>query len=186
MSKRIFLAIPVSRNDGLIRHYKTIRNLLQGEKIKWVKPEKLHLTLHFFGDTGEEDMSRLHRLLSTRLEDLTGFDLTFCGAGVFPGLHKPRVFWIGVTPSEALNALVQVVEEVLIKGDFDVPDKPFSPHLTIGRIRRLDDRQHFVRILGEYREKEITRLTVQELHLYESILKPGGPEYHVLYRYELK
>ncbi|HHJ11192.1 MAG TPA: RNA 2',3'-cyclic phosphodiesterase [Bacteroidetes bacterium] len=184
--KRIFLAIPVGQDDKLIHYYKKIRDMLQEEKIKWVKPENLHLTLHFFGDTGEEDIGRLNSLLSVRMKDLTGFDLVFNGAGVFPGVHRPRVLWFRVTPSEALNELVNAVEEVLIKGDFDLPDKPFSPHLTIGRIRWLENRQRFVRILGEYREKEIARLTIQELYLYESILKPGGPEYHVLHRYILE
>ncbi len=186
MIKRIFLAIPVSRNDGLTRHYKNLRDLLQGEKIKWVTPENLHLTLHFFGDTGEEEISRLHRLLSARMKDLPGFDLVFRGAGVFPGLHNPRVLWFGVTPSEALNDLAGAVEEVLIKGNFELPGKPFSPHLTLGRIRKFEDRQRLAQVLGEYREQKIARLTVRELHLYESLLKPEGPEYHVVHRYVLK
>ncbi len=186
MMKRIFLAISAGRDPALIQRYDHIREILREEKIKWVKPGNLHLTLHFFGDTGVEEIRLLDRLLQLHTTGLQSFDLVFNGAGVFPGMRKPRVLWFGLTAPEGLDVLVEAVKEVLAEGGFALPDKPFSPHLTIGRIKWIGNRQRFAGLLEEYREKEISRLTVHEVCLFESILKPEGPEYRVMKRYRLE
>ena len=183
--RRIFLAIPVGQDPELVLHFNKIRENLQEEKIKWVRAENLHLTLHFFGNTGEEDIRRLDHLLTTHLLDFKGFVLNFNSMGVFPSIRKPRVIWFGLDKVATLDALVNRVEEVLQEGNFMLSDKPFSPHLTLGRIKWIEDRQHFAHLLEDYREKEISRLSVKEIHLYESLLKPDGPVYKIIHRYEL-
>ena len=183
--KRVFLAIPMGDDPDVRKYYDVIRSSLQEEKIKWVKPENLHLTLHFFGDMEEEEIERAHRLFREYLSGLAAFDLVLRGVGVFPGIRKPRVLWFGVGAAEGLEALSGAVEEMLLAGDFDLPGKPFSPHLTIGRIRWIGERRGFEQLLSEKRDAEIVRQQVNEVHLIESVLHPEGPEYRSMYRYTL-
>ncbi len=183
--KRVFLAIPVGQEPAIGEFYEKIRGALATEKIKWVSPENLHLTLHFFGDLEEEAIARANRLFGEHLTRLPSFELTFRGAGVFPGLQRPRVLWIGTEPAALLDRLAETVEEVLVEGDFDLPEKPFSPHLTIGRIKWIGDRKKFAEMITGNRDRFVTRLRVEEVHLLQSILRPEGPEYRVLHRYGL-
>jgi 2'-5' RNA ligase len=184
--KRVFLAIPVG-DDLLVRTpYEEIRASLRGEKIKWVRPENLHLTLHFFGELEEEAVMRADQLFRSHLAGLGAFDMELRGAGVFPGLRKPRVLWLGITVVKELEDLVATVEEVLLEGDFELPDKPFSAHLTLGRIKWIDDRENFTRVVEDHCDRKIARLPVREVHLMESILRPEGPEYKVIQRYMLR
>ena len=184
--KRVFLAVPVGQEPAIGQFYDKIRAGLAEEKIKWVRPENLHLTLHFFGDLEEEDIARVDRLFGQFLTLLPAFGLSFRGVGVFPGLQRPRVLWVGTEPAALLDRLAETVEEVLIEGDFDLPDKPFSPHLTIGRIKWIGDRKKFAEVITDNRDVPVTRLPVNEIHLLESILRPEGPEYRVLHSYGLK
>jgi 2'-5' RNA ligase len=183
--KRVFLAIPAGEAPGLQEHYESFRDTLAEEKIKWVRLHNLHLTLHFFGDLTEEEIARADRLFREHFEGLTAFDLELRGAGVFPHLRRPRVLWFGVPVTDPLQALAGAVEEVLPEGDFNLPDKPFSPHLTIGRIKWIDHKDTLADLLDRYRDKMIARLPVREVHFIESILRPEGPEYKILYRYHL-
>ncbi len=184
--KRVFIAIPAGNNEALKKNLHDLQKRLREEKIKYVAPENLHLTLHFFGDMEEKDIHRLNRLLTAHLNGLNHFELDLYGAGVFPGIRKPRVLWFGLTPTEALDTLAEAVEKVLLEGGFGLPGKPFSAHLTIGRIKWIEDRNRFIRLLEDYKDKTITRLHVEEVYLYESILKPEGPVYKELFRYELR
>ncbi len=184
--KRVFLAIPVGRDPGVMRFYEDIHDRLGREKIKWVRPENLHLTLHFFGDLEAAAITRADRLFREYLPLQDIFELSFRGVGVFPGMQRPRVLWLGTEPSPHLDRLAEVTEEVLVEGDFDLPDKPFSPHLTIGRIKWIGDRRNFSGVIEENRDRTISRLRVEEILFLESILRPKGPEYRVLHRYSLK
>ncbi len=184
--KRIFLAIPVGENEEVAGHLEKLRKALSDEKIKWVKPEKLHLTLHFFGDTEEKDIERVDKLFENYLAGLPAFDLHFAGAGVFPGLRKPRVLWFDIEPSERMDGLAEAVTDVLIEGDFALPDKPFSPHLTIGRIKRINDQSRFRNVLNDFRDRDIASIEVREVHFIESLLTPVGPVYKTMKKYMLR
>ncbi len=183
--KRVFLALPVGDDPAVRQHYDNIRMTLAGETIKWVRPENLHLTLHFFGDMEEGAIARADRLFRQHLSDLPSFDLLFRGVGVFPSERKPRVLWFGIDASPGLERLAGEVEDVLLEGDLPLPDKPFSPHLTIGRIKWIDHKDTLADLLDRYRDKMIARLPVREVLFFESILRPEGPEYKILYRYHL-
>ena len=183
--KRVFLALPAGDDPGIREHNGSIRASLAEETIKWVRPENLHLTLHFFGDMEEEALARADGLFRQHLRDLPAFDLVFRDAGVFPTEHRPRVLWFGVAANAALDRLAEAVGDVLLEGDLPLPDKPFSPHLTIGRIKWIGDRRGLGPRRQKYKGEEIARLPVGEVHLIESILRPEGPEYRTLYKYRL-
>lgn len=184
--KRTFLAFPVETTVPLLHNLEKIRDELSGEKIKWVKPENMHLTIHFFGDTTDDDILLLHQHLEKFLIGLPAFELNINSAGIFPGIKRPHVLWFGLIPDGGLTEAVERVLSVLQKEGFNLPGKPFSPHLTIARMKWISDKPHLIEVLDSYKNREITKLRINRIHFYESRLTPEGPLYRVIHSYSLK
>ncbi len=145
-----------------------------GEKIRgeWKRepPEKLHITLKFMPD---EDPERIGKLL----EELRhpSFEVVFNKVGTFPPRGRPRVIWVGVE-GEGLLSLKREVDRLIGIPD----DKPFVPHLTLGRAKRWIDVDSFLR------EKVHIKWRVEKVSLVSSTLTPEGSVYKVIKEYELQ
>lgn len=152
-----------------------------GPRVSWVREGNLHLTVRFLG---EIEGGRAQVLAARFAEPLAGgaFDIELGGVGVFPPNGPPRVVWLGVTRgAERLAALAAGVDERLVLWGFGREDRPFQPHLTIGRCREPLGRGARDRILGA----DVGALgasRVDEVVLYESRLAAGGPTYVALAR----
>jgi len=148
------------------------------------KIEKIHLTLKFLGDTDTTKILDLRSSISQIASAHHRFNLTIERTGVFRKSRKARVLWIGVEKTDKLDRLYADIENALAEQGFTKENRRFSPHITIGRIR--DPRrakpiieQHIAADLGTIKS------TVDELVLYESVLRPGGALYTVLYKANL-
>ncbi len=109
-----------------------------GADIKWVGVENLHLTLKFLGDIEENQVQTLTEALHPIMGTTALFALQLEGVGAFPKMTSPRVLWVGVTDGQQETVrLAQTVEQTCTQLGFPSEDKPFSPHLTIGRVRSL-------------------------------------------------
>ncbi len=145
--------------------------------IRWVKAVNLHLTLRFLGDIPEETISALAENIKANTEGFGGFDLSLSGLGAFPNLRRPRVIWIGSgSGADRLKSLAAKVEQATIDAGFGKGDKPFSSHLTIGRVKfpkGLD------RLLAQIEKSgyESQLFGVNEVSIYKSDLSPAGPKY---------
>jgi 2'-5' RNA ligase len=104
--------------------------------VKWVSPEGVHLTLKFLGEVGDERRDALVGALGTAAAGMRPIALVVRGAGAFPDLERPRVFWAGVAPDPALELLADGVERGFAPLGFPTEGRPFRPHLTMGRARR--------------------------------------------------
>lgn len=110
--------------------------------IGWVKAHNLHLTLRFLGDLPQERIADVTAAVTKAAQDCPAFSLTTSGTGVFPNPRNPRVFWVGVKHStEYLLPLEKRLETELMARGFGKSDKPFSPHLTIGRVKPGDNQE---------------------------------------------
>ena len=149
---------------------------------RWVKPENIHLTLAFLGDVDIARIRPLEAAMDQNLQGLEKFSLTFAGTGTFGRPRQPRVIWAGINDSPPLTELQRKTNDALQDAGIDFDTKPFSPHLTIGRVKSP---RHVAALLDEL-EKEKTpgfgRVEISEVLLFKSVLKPGGAEYSVLYR----
>ena len=141
----------------------------------WVKPPALHLTLRFLGDP--IDPIRLTPI-RTALASVKAapFPLTLRGTGRFPsGDRRPaRVLWVGMADQPALTALQAAVEQALVPLGFAPEDRPFSPHITLARLKGEGSVARFLDRHGAFRAEPFT---VSEFHLVSSTLTPGGPNY---------
>jgi 2'-5' RNA ligase len=152
----------------------------QVSNVKWVEKENLHLTLKFLGEVGVSDLEAVAVTTAKAVAGIPAFSITVCGLGAFPGLWKGRVLWAGVEDEQGrLAALAGRLEECLVSLGFPPEERSFIPHLTLGRVRQptavtLPD-------LG----KEVLKVKVEEVVLYQSMLGWRGPVYEVLQRFSL-
>ena len=145
--------------------------------VRWVKAANLHLTLRFLGNIPEESVSALADSIRGNAVGFGPFDLALSDLGAFPNLRKPRVIWIGSgSGTDRLKGLAAKVEQAAIESGFGKGDKPFSSHLTIGRVKfpkGLD--QLMVQI--EKTGYESPPFDVSEVAIFKSDLSPAGPKY---------
>lgn len=151
---------------------------------RWTRPEQLHITLRFLGDTPEDQLGDLRARL--RQVRTPGFELALRGAGVFPpaGGRKPaRVLWLGLDPPESLRALKHAVDGVL-GPDPDTAKRGFSPHLTLARFPTRP-RHDLDRFLAEHAGFDGGRFAVSDFHLYRSTLRPESALHEIVETYPL-
>jgi len=101
------------------------------------------------------------------------------GLDAFPDRRRPRVVWIGLHPPEPLLALQQRCEEALGRAGISREPRPFVPHLTIGRFRERGP--ELTTVLARQAGRQFGRMPVTQLVLYESRLRPDGPQHIPLF-----
>ncbi len=153
--------------------------------VKWVAPENLHLTLKFLGGVEEGKAAQVLAALEG-LARMGAFYVRYVGLGAFPKPRGARVLWIGVAEgADRLTALAAWVEDHLRPLGFPPEDRPFSPHLTIGRLRTPAYHPELERIIQQEARVEIGSQYVQSVEVMESVLRPQGPIYSVRASYRL-
>ena len=135
--KRIFIALKIDPGQTFLKIYSSFKFLLGNERITWVDPLNIHLTLAFLGDTEDERIKVAGIMLKQKCTGFGEFDFSLSGTGVFKDLRDPRVIWIGIKEFDRLQELNEQVKTGLKDTGFKVEDRPFKPHITIGRIKYL-------------------------------------------------
>jgi RNA 2',3'-cyclic 3'-phosphodiesterase len=167
----------IARVSGLLRN--------TGADVKWVRPESVHLTLKFLGDVAEADIDPLARAVGDAAVLHRPMELEIRGLGVFPGLKKPRVVWLGLSGNiDGLKALQQGVEMAAAEFGFEPEKRPFKAHLTLGRIRSGRGQNRLMTAL-ETIKPENQSFPAAEVVLFKSDLKPTGAVYTALHRLPL-
>jgi 2'-5' RNA ligase len=178
-SVRAFLAVPLTAELQ-----QAIRSLQSGLKsrtsdIRWSRPENLHLTLHFFGETTQENLEKIRVSMLSVKHCHRPFQVDVIGLGAFPNLRRPRVIWLGLKPQDRLGQLHRDCHRALHAAGLVTDSRPYSPHLTIGRAKhRINELTALGNELGN---RQIGHLPVDRLTLYESRLKPDGAEHIPLF-----
>lgn len=153
----------------------------KGPRVTWVGDEQLHVTLHFLGEIEDARVARLRTALERPLAQ-PPFHLTMRHAGVFPPDGAPRVIWVGLDEGGAqLAAIHRELAERLQTIPCDVDTRPFSPHVTIARIR---SRGHdsAAPVLSTTAIDPAIESRVDHVTAYESRLTRDGPVYRELAR----
>ena len=183
--RRIFAAIKITPDENFLNVYYQLVKSLKQEGIKWVEPENFHLTLKFFGEISDDSID----IICEALDDITlssePFDISIRKTGVFGSRYNPKVIWFGIEDEGHLAELAEKVLSRMDKTGFARDRQNFVPHLTVGRIRRLSDKDRFQRIIKKFAEAELMQIHVREILLYESHLKPRGPVYETLEKFTL-
>ena len=151
-----------------------------GNSVRWVRPESLHLTLKFLGEVPEERAPELIRALEESISGIGPFEYRLTGKGCFPNCRRPRVLWVGVeNPGREIFHLQERVEDAFGKIGFSRERRPFTAHLTVGRVKRPGGLEELVRAFRDYTLEPLS-VFVGEVRLMRSTLKPGGAVYSVI------
>jgi len=183
---RAFIAIELPPNiqQRLEQVSQQLQQTLAGFPIRWVPASNMHLTLKFLGDVSEANLKLLKEMLLSEAASHCQHELSIGGFGAYPSMQRPRVLWVGVEAPQELAALQAGIESRTVKLGYPREDRPFSPHLTLGRISRSATNQE-VRKIGEHLPRVkigfMGVVPVREIRLYQSVLKPGGAEYTPLF-----
>ena len=174
-SVRAFLAIPLPRQ--LQESIRVIQTELQASiaEARWTRPENLHLTLHFFGEIDQETLEKLKVSVLSVKGCQRPFQVEVKGLGAFPNPYRPRVIWLGLKPRGQLEQLHRAIEPCLSQAGLTTDSRPYSPHLTIGRL--LGGKLDLTELFSSMQQKTIESLTVDRLILYESRLRPEGAQH---------
>jgi 2'-5' RNA ligase len=185
---RLFIAVDLSEDAraAIAAEQKRMAAALGGAQstLKWVSPDHAHLTLVFLGNVDADRAPSVVEAVG-RDVDLAPFDTVLGGVGVFPPRGAPRVLWIGIPEGAAqLMRLQQELAARIAAVGVAPEDRPFHPHLTLGRWRepRPSDRTRAIRAA---RSGTIAEVRVESATLYESKLSPSGASYTALTRANL-
>ena len=182
MGRRLFIAIDIdeaTRND-IGRVSDEVRSsIMPAVKASWVKPDRMHLTLHFFGTVEHEAEQQIRDALSRPIAQRS-FDVSFDGVGTFPARGSPRVLWLGV--GRGGDELRRLHDELGRR--LRTPPEDYSPHLTLARIRDRVPRASVARIASLPAVAGPCR--IDRVTLYESRLSPAGSTYIRLVEAALK
>ncbi len=184
--RRIFIALKVEAEESLLKMISTLKSRLSNESIKWTNPDNIHITLSFLGDTEENLIKVIKTMLNEKCKGSGKFELIIRGSGVFKNLSDPRIIWIGIEPSEKLMRLNGFIMKGLKELGINTEERPFKPHLTIGRIKHLNDKKSLEAVMEKYQDSEIQNTGVNEVILYESILLQSGPVYKPIAKFSLE
>lgn len=155
-------------------------------QVRWVEPSLLHVTLKFLGEVDASRIPALQAIAQQVAAPCEPFALALNRLGAFPHLERARVIWAGAqqTPAPLANVAVALEEELSALG-FAREQKPFTVHVTLGRVREENPRA--LRVLGEQvRAVALAPMTVrvEKIILMESVLRPQGPAYTPLFAVE--
>jgi 2'-5' RNA ligase len=146
------------------------------ERVRWVEPSKLHLTLKFLGEVAGERVPKLAAAAAARLAGRGGFEVALGGFGAFPNTRSAQVIWVGVRQGASeLARLARRLDAAAAKIGVARERRPYQPHLTLGRLREPESVP-----LERAPAVEIPPFRVDEVVLYESRPDAGGSRYVAL------
>lgn len=178
---RSFIAVPLPQEVQSALGEISRQLAAQSQGVKWVRPENIHLTLRFLGDTDPEKLPALGAGLDQIAAQRAPIVLCLGQFGAFPNLRRARVLWVGLEEEgEHLHQLRRAVEHLSRSLGWERDTQEFKPHLTLGRVRE-----------GGIIPQEILAVPPLEfqadrVELIESRLKPEGPEYLMLHQARLE
>ena len=183
---RAFIAIEISEEikDTLGQIESHLK--YAGADVKWVKPEIAHLTLKFLGEIDEKKAGEVRAALDGVARSMRQFEVTLKDIGAFPKIEHPRVIWVGLDKGagQAL-ALASAVDEALVKTGFAKEERPFSPHITIGRVRSPLNKDKLKEKMASassaFQLSSVPAHKVGSVVLFQSTLTPQGPIYTKIY-----
>ncbi|MGI6611306.1 MAG: RNA 2',3'-cyclic phosphodiesterase [Limnochordia bacterium] len=181
---RVFVALPLSNSVTHALVCLMRQACDQSSEVRWVSSSNLHLTLRFLGDIPVEDVASVYDACA-QAANAEALRLVVRGTGAFPSWHRPSVLWAGVSGMTAsLHQLAAQVEHELVRVGFDPTDRPFRPHVTLGRCRSGCSKEVCQRLQAAGEQLHEPWLA-DTMVIYQSVLSQRGPRYTALGRIKL-
>jgi RNA 2',3'-cyclic 3'-phosphodiesterase len=177
---RTFIAVPLPKECQILLEQMQASLRACSAEVRWVAVPSIHLTLKFLGEVDPETIAKLNALLGEACKSERRFELRLRGLGCFPNSRNPRVLWCGIEgETDRLLRLHHSVESACAELGFPPEDRPFHPHLTLGRVQGKRNLQPLVDRIAEGSGPACS-FQADHFHIYKSSLKPQGAVYTVL------
>lgn len=187
MTHRCFIAVnlPGAIKQALMELIGDLKRANSDQPVKWVRPEGLHLTLHFLGYLADRMVEKVKQLLTDQTAQATSFKLKFGQINAFPNLTRPRVIFVECQEINGQNlvTLQKNIGRDLEKIGIKIDKRPWHAHLTLARIKgpcKFSTRSRSVKSWQDLHFK------VDSVELMESQLRRDGARYSVLQSFKLK
>ncbi len=183
---RAFIAIelPADLKGMLQQVAQQLEQHVPAATVRWVRPAAMHLTLVFLGDTSAAKLNSISQAIEAAAAPISPITFAAARLGCFPNTRQPRVVWVGIDePAGLLPALKAALDRELEPLGFRPEKRPFSPHLTLGRVNKRAshaDAAKLGQVVAGATLDEVGRVTATQVHLIRSDLRPAGPTYTTL------
>ncbi len=186
MALRCFIAAEIP--DAVKKKIGETIQALRGTNadVRWVPEANLHITLKFLGSTEESMVETISDSLKKKIAPGASFYIKIADIGFFPAGHRPRVIWIGIKDGVFMGELQKAVDGAMSVLGFPPEDRPFSPHLTIGRVRSGKGTLMLLKKIEELQGTDFGDIEIRGITLMKSELRPSGAEYSSLAEIGLK
>ena len=188
-SVRAFFALPIPKEQKQI-----IKVFIDGfdqtisSHFRWVKPHQIHITIKFMPRFQKVHINPIRQILTEQFLVLQPIRLSLNKFGVFPKISSPKVLWIGLEYQNALGKIYQIVEDTMRSFEYENERSFFSPHVTIGRIKKRTSHEAKLRI-GHYLQginfEKTGEFQINQVFLFQSELTTTGPNYSQLFAIKL-
>jgi 2'-5' RNA ligase len=184
-TKRLFIAIfpPPHIITGLRAAVAALAKGVPARAIRWTRPEQVHLTLNFLGAIAIERIPEIGSALEAACHGHRQHKVRVTGLGCFPNRSRPQIVWAGLAGDlRPLESLKKSIDARLLASGCIVEDRPFHPHLTIGRARELNaaERRQVAEALAGGQDRDFGEWQVGSIDLMQSVLSPQGAAYGTL------
>ena len=188
---RAFIAIELPRatQEAIQSQTARLHQSLGDQSIRWVQPANLHITLKFLGDIAATHLDFIKQSLTRLVDSHSAFDLQIGGLGSFPNSKRPRVLWAGIHAPAGLPTLQKTIEDGATRLGYNKEERPFSPHLTLGRVRQGLSAQELQKVsttFSAFQLGKISTARVDSVYLYQSDLNSEGSVYTKLFSATLR
>lgn len=176
---RLFIGFKIYPGKNLLNFYNDIKNDLVNSRINWVDPENFHITLKFLGEIPVSKIDIVNSRLVHVAQRNPSFELKGSNFGYFGKLSAPKVFWLGYVYNKKLETLQTHIDEQLSSLGFPKENREYFPHLTLARIKYLQETTKFQEIIRTgflYNETYM----INDFQLIESKLSSTGPSYNTV------
>ncbi len=153
--------------------------------VRWVRPGGLHVTLKFLGAVEPLRLERVHAALVAVVTGQPVLRVHVRGLGAFPSWRRPRVVWVGLQ-GEGLAALAACVEATLNPLGFEPERRPFTAHLTLGRVNSPRGWSRLEEVCKTHLDDDFGESRIDAVTIYHSSLQKGGAVYTPLWTIPLR
>jgi 2'-5' RNA ligase len=188
---RLFIAVelPDELKGMLAEIERELESQIPPRTVRWVRPSAMHLTLIFLGETPTSRVEPIREAMRSAAAGVPKTSFRAIGLGCFPNPRRPRVVWVGVEEATGnLERIKRALDQELKPLGFKPEKRPFSPHLTLGRVNRqasYQDAAELGRVIERATLQEVAEVQVNQIHLVRSDLRPSGAVYTILASFAL-
>lgn len=171
---RLFFAITFddALKEAIAKFIAPLKTDLHSYHLRWVNPEKFHITLHFIEMVNRSEIPMLLQHVQEKVRNVSSFTLDFARLMLFPPQH-PHMIALQVKFSSSLFKLAMGIAEVSRELGYSQDEKVYIPHLTLAKFTTRSGPTLQSRL-------PFSSFEVNEIVLLESVPVEEGTEYSVV------